>query len=855
MQERYMLIVLITASLILSACQKEPQAPNQLSRVKPKAKADHVNLGAPTEKTPPENPSTRGQKVPNGGASQIDAASTAISKSQLGKTADSESGATEAPMESSSKDATQISSDAAGGEKEQFSPEQLDLALRILKDRRVVTQGMLNALRSEIHWLNPELRSFAVVGEGTVASRSWTSGNRDSSNSFHRFEDMRTGSWYRHTSWVRVQGIQDPPTSVSLEQVQEAFGTPLKVGADAVSETVSVRDSSGFSSYARNYTLRRTYRILWYGPVGVGQEDKVDWEGMRPFGVYGIRDWPRDKVSMLHLKPAAFPFLAGSEVLDLDQFPAEAPRLLKEGDESQRVATLAVLRVCNQRTGDAWAHVLKSLDDTSAKVRSGAVTTIRAIGGKEDVQLAVGRLQDGDATVRSSVVSMIGERCADDPGSLAALRNAIQREKDDNVLNRSFEVLVYHKVPELGPFALEILNDPNRRAEDRQQAARYLGAVRYQVGFDQLVAFATDSDLTVNYALRNGAVEALGTYGGQQAADTLLEVLRNPALASFHRQAAEQVIRTRVSAAIRKLEQVAAGGNRPTLDVLVQAGLPESFDAFAQMTRTEKRNDWLDQIVCGLKNCGGEKAIPVYLHLLTETGPRPADYPLAHSVLVDQFIALNAPQAIPELSRLARQGNHQALQILCSFDRQSAFEVVSEIASRATGAELEIALDGLANKWPEKGVNQFKKALNSTEPRIVQIAIRGMERSNSGALIASLLPLLQRQDDQIVRQVNQCLSEKPPGSHAAEYVQIILSNDQSERVWGLVSSLIENNWSDPTAVKPLGKKLRIATGDMRFQIIQLLRHLSGKTMGPEGYHEYQKDAEGWTQRWVDWSAK
>ena len=60
---------------------------------------------------------------------------------------------------------------------------------------------------------------------------------------------------------------------------------------------------------------------------------------------------------------------------------------------------------------------------------------------------------------------------------------------------------------------------------------------------------------------------------------------------------------------------------------------------------------------------------------------------------------------------------------------------------------------------------------------------------------------------------------------------------------------------DAKAIPMLGVKLAGAKGEMRYQVIRLLRHLSGDTMGPKVYSERQEQQDEWTWRWSEWAAR
>ena len=43
--------------------------------------------------------------------------------------------------------------------------------------------------------------------------------------------------------------------------------------------------------------------------------------------------------------------------------------------------------------------------------------------------------------------------------------------------------------------------------------------------------------------------------------------------------------------------------------------------------------------------------------------------------------------------------------------------------------------------------------------------------------------------------------------------------------------------------------------ELAYQVIRLLRHLSGDAMGPATSVEFYKDRAGWVRRWAEWGRK
>ena len=55
--------------------------------------------------------------------------------------------------------------------------------------------------------------------------------------------------------------------------------------------------------------------------------------------------------------------------------------------------------------------------------------------------------------------------------------------------------------------------------------------------------------------------------------------------------------------------------------------------------------------------------------------------------------------------------------------------------------------------------------------------------------------------------------------------------------------------------RKVGEKLRKVQNFRRYDLVRLLRHLSGDAMGPKDDQEWYKDPEGWYRKWLGWADK
>jgi HEAT repeat protein len=210
---------------------------------------------------------------------------------------------------------------------------------------------------------------------------------------------------------------------------------------------------------------------------------------------------------------------------------------------------------------------------------------------------------------------------------------------------------------------------------------------------------------------------------------------------------------------------------------------------------------------------------------------------------------------VAPVAEMARAGNLRALQVLAGLKQPSAREPLTDIAAKAAGVTLQLALAGLAKHWAEQSVPLFKDALTNADKKIVSIAIRGLGKSKDPEAAPLLLPLLNSPDFSVKYSVTAALATVPPGPHAPKYLEAILSTTDPSAVASLSQALIKHKWNDPKTIPRLIEKLKQGKGDERYSLMQLLRHLSHDALGPATWEEYDQNPAGWVQQWVNWGGK
>jgi len=402
----------------------------------------------------------------------------------------------------------------------------------------------------------------------------------------------------------------------------------------------------------------------------------------------------------------------------------------------------------------------------------------------------------------------------------------------------------------LGEHAQSLLSDTDAPNGIRRLAAEYLGTTRYQPALAALTESSGDEDGVV----ATGAIEALGTFAGPEASAALLE-LATGKVARDHRVAIlHSLACTRESDALGYLEERARNKDGEALTALVGESAPESFEFFVELAGSPAHRGDRDQLARGLTRSGGERASDQLLAWLAEEELPNEDAPLVTSTVVDELSGLDQPALVPRLRELAGDGHLPALQVLAHYQDPSARESLEQLARELEGAARLIALDGLSRRWPEGNEELFEQALRKPADDLVPVAVRGLRSTRPDALPSLLLPLVQSDDEAIRSEAATALSDFDPGSHGDGYLEAILSTSDGQIAANLVSALVDHQWEKAGAVGELAAKLEQSQeNDMRFQLIRLMRHLSGDAQGPENYSEFWDKPDEWTKRWVEWA--
>lgn len=431
---------------------------------------------------------------------------------------------------------------------------------------------------------------------------------------------------------------------------------------------------------------------------------------------------------------------------------------------------------------------------------------------------------------------------------------------EGQLLGSCLELLTLLKAKGLESHAAELVQNQTLPNGIRAWSAEYLGAV----GHAPSLALLKETTADVDSVVVNGAITGLGWLGGQEAIDALAAILNNPDRFDYHSSAANSLARTKAPEAIRLLQDLATRPQDPdvgfygssprdvAMQALIDAGNPDTFDFFVRLAESNADPTRRDSIARGLASTGGDKAVPILMQMLKDAAP-PTEAELYGDGLVDVFVGMDNPKITPDLAELARIGNVRAARILARSYNDSVREPLTELAGQSTGDVLVAVVEGLANNWAQQSVAVFAKALTNADARIVRAAIQGVQYSNDKEALALLLPILEHTDPDARSNASWAIRELAPKPHVPKLVEIFLKTSDSQVISACAELLIAGEWKDASAIPNLVEKLQTVNEFERYNLIRLLRHLSGNAMGPKDENEWYEDPEGWYNKWVDWA--
>lgn len=123
------------------------------------------------------------------------------------------------------------------------------------------------------------------------------------------------------------------------------------------------------------------------------------------------------------------------------------------------------------------------------------------------------------------------------------------------------------------------------------------------------------------------------------------------------------------------------------------------------------------------------------------------------------------------------------------------------------------------------------------------------------ALFARLADQKHAAQHQVVASAVAELASASMPAHAKRFVEAVLTTTDTQVASSLVDAVLKSDWKDRSMRKRLAEKLKGSYGDVQYHVMRLLRRLSGDAMGPADYSEWQKDRNGWAEKWQQWAAK
>jgi len=399
--------------------------------------------------------------------------------------------------------------------------------------------------------------------------------------------------------------------------------------------------------------------------------------------------------------------------------------------------------------------------------------------------------------------------------------------------------------------ALALVRDTKVPTGIRRLAMTYLGKVGCVESLPSIAELAGSTQ--EEDPLADHAIEVLGDFEGAKGLETLLALARSPSQTVRANTIARSLAKTKAPAAIETLMKQGREGQVPALDALAEAQLPECFDYFAELAAHPIEGVPENTVLHGLAASDRKKAVPILFAMLKQRSTATDQDPVEVSPLVQELIQLGADLPIDDLASLAHEGNQRALYILSNLDQEKAYPTLRKIAgSKAPVEARRTALRGLQRHWAKQSAVLFTSALNDDDSETVSIAIQGLQAAGDTTQIPTLLHLLKNEH---ASEVAQALEVLGPGTDSGEYFKALLASDDVSVLSSLVSGLIEHNWTDRQAIKPLLSRLDSLEPTAQFQIIRLLRHVTQNAVGPDDYSDFEKEPAAWVTRWKEWAKK
>jgi HEAT repeat protein len=149
----------------------------------------------------------------------------------------------------------------------------------------------------------------------------------------------------------------------------------------------------------------------------------------------------------------------------------------------------------------------------------------------------------------------------------------------------------------------------------------------------------------------------------------------------------------------------------------------------------------------------------------------------------------------------------------------------------------------------------FAQALADADPRVVRAAGQGVQNSQDAQALALLVPVLEHTDPEVRSSASWAVRDLSPTGQVPKVAEVFLRTSDPQVISACAHLLIAGKWQDQSAIPNLVGKLRTVNEYERYDLIRLLRHLSGNAMGPKDENEWYEDPEGWYNKWLDWASR
>ncbi|MBS7281260.1 MAG: HEAT repeat domain-containing protein [Candidatus Freyarchaeota archaeon] len=330
---------------------------------------------------------------------------------------------------------------------------------------------------------------------------------------------------------------------------------------------------------------------------------------------------------------------------------------------------------------EALEPLLAALGDEDAEVRANAARALGRIGGSRAVEPLIKALKDKEPLVREYTVDALGS--IGDSRAFQILVSAMEDEDED--VRRA----AVYALNNFGRLAVEPLVKAMGRSDIRRYALDALESIKDPGTVELFIQALEEKDLDDFVSNVSAAVDALGNFGGERAAETLIHALKRA------EEGAMWWLREKVAGALTNMGQ-------PAVKPLIQALGDEYICDFVIREILEKMELSQELLINAFENKDWRIRKGLVRALGRIESERRRRTPKADNKTLDFLVTRalkdEAPQVRVEAARsLGKIGGRRAMEALANILADSELEVRVEAAKSLGEIGGRRAMEALAN--------------------------------------------------------------------------------------------------------------------------------------------------------------